>query len=48
MKEIIDGYYCIADYCDKELVDGIPPCCECDSCISYDDFCEIQTRFLNN
>ena len=46
MREIFDGYYCMADYCNKELVDGIPPCNDCENIISFEDFAEIQTRFI--
>lgn len=42
MKEIFDGYYCLADYCDKELIDGIPPCCDCENIISFEEFAEMQ------
>ena len=40
MKEIFDEYVCIADYCDKELKDGQPPCSECEYLMSVEDIKE--------
>lgn len=42
MKETIDGCYCLLDYCDKEMIDNQPPCCDCENCISFEEFAEIQ------
>ena len=52
MREIFEGYYCLLDNCNKDLIDNQPPCCECENIISFEEFAEmqqdIQDRFLKN
>lgn len=48
MIEPIDGYLCMAEYCDKELIDGQPPCCECGNLISLAEYATMQERFFAN
>lgn len=42
MREVIDGYFCLREECNKELENGVPPCCECEELISISDFAEIM------
>lgn len=46
MREIFEGYYCLLDYCDKDLIEEQPPCSDCENIISFEDFAEKQTRFI--
>lgn len=50
MRETIEGCYCILDYCNKDLIDNQPPCCDCENCFSFEEFAEMQQdlkeRFL--
>ena len=42
MKQIDNDLYCLLDSCDKEN-----ECCiDCEYSISFVDFAEIQTRFI--
>lgn len=42
MRETIEGCCCLLDYCNKELIDNQPPCCDCENCISIEDLEEMQ------
>ena len=33
MRIINENISCLLECCDKELQDGIPPCCDCENCI---------------
>ena len=48
MKEMFDGYICLADYCDKELQDGQPPCSDCGNLIFIEQLVEMQENLKNN
>ena len=48
MKEIFDGYFCMADYCDKEMVDGQPPCSDCQHIMSFEEYAAIQEMIKDN
>lgn len=48
MKELHNGFLCLADYCDKELVEGQPPCCECQHIISFEEYAAIQEMIKDN
>ena len=37
MRYLFDEYYCEKDACDKPLIDGIPPCAECDCIVSAEE-----------
>lgn len=43
--DIFDEYYCFSDYCVKEPIDGQPPCCTCENCISHEDLYLNQLKF---
>lgn len=36
-REINDNYLCELGACNKELVDGVPPCADCKFCVSKED-----------
>lgn len=48
MKEIFDGYFCMADYCDKEMIDGQPPCSDCQHIMSFEEYAAIQEMIKEN
>lgn len=37
LREINDYYLCELGACNRELVDGVPPCADCKFCVSKED-----------
>lgn len=45
MKEVIGGYYCLLDNCDKEKdIDGNLPCEDCANLIPIGEFAAIMEQ----